>query len=99
MKNFSLPISLLAVILVCLLDPQLSYSQCLVGDSNLIYTPNPSNTVEDNGKEYVKLYIHICERLQTDPTLSDAEVESIITQVNSDFLNAKIESSKPTPLS
>lgn len=66
-------------------------AQCLVEGPNIQYTPNPSNTIVDNGIEYVKLYIHVCERFQTDPTLSDAEVAALVQTANSDFSAAEIE--------
>jgi hypothetical protein len=66
-------------------------AQCLVDGPNIQYTPNPSNTIVNNGTEYVKLYIHVCERFQSDPTVSNAEVAALVQMTNSDFLSAGIE--------
>lgn len=65
-------------------------SQCLVEGSTIQYTPNPSSTVLDNGIQYIKLYIHVCERFESDPTLSDSEVDAIVQEANTDFSAAKI---------
>lgn len=91
MKNIQLRHLIFAFVLITTASSYNVMAQCLVEGPNIQYTPNPSNTIVNNGTEYVKLYINVCERFQSDPTLSDAEVASLVQEVNSDFLAAGIE--------
>jgi hypothetical protein len=91
MKNIQLRHLIFAFVLITAASPYKVMAQCLVEGSNIQYTPSPSNTIVNNGTEYVKLYIHVCERFQSDPTLSDAEVASLVQDANSDFLAAQID--------
>ncbi len=91
MKAIRLLHFIFVFVLINAASPYKLTAQCLVDGPNIQYTPNPSNTIVNNGTEYVKLYIYVCERFQSDPTVSNAEVAALVQMTNSDFLSAGIE--------